>query len=48
MDPTRPAKADPRKLHAAIARFGVTQLFGSPALMQVLADTASRCPPCSA
>ena len=37
MDPTRPAKADPRKLHAAIARFGVTQLFGSPALMQVLA-----------
>lgn len=38
MDPTRPAGADPRKLHAAIARFGVTQLFGSPALMQVLAD----------
>ena len=37
MDPTRPAKADPRKLHAAIARFGITQLFGSPALMQVLA-----------
>ena len=37
MDPTRPAKADPRKLHAAITRFGVTQLFGSPALMQVLA-----------
>ena len=37
MDPTRPAKADPRKLHAAIARFGVTQLFGSPALIQVLA-----------
>ncbi|MEG2803825.1 olefin beta-lactone synthetase [Stenotrophomonas sp.] len=38
MDPTRPAKADPRKLHDAIARFGVTQLFGSPALMRVLAD----------
>ncbi|WP_454832751.1 olefin beta-lactone synthetase [Pseudoxanthomonas wuyuanensis] len=38
MDPTRPASADPRKLHAAIARFGVTQLFGSPALMKVLAD----------
>ena len=37
MDPTRPAQADPRKLHAAIARFGVTQLFGSPALMRVLA-----------
>ena len=36
MDPTRPAQADPRKLHDAIARFGVTQLFGSPALMRVL------------
>ncbi|NEL80398.1 MAG: AMP-binding protein, partial [Xanthomonas perforans] len=29
MDPTRPATADPRKLHDAIDRFGVTQLFGS-------------------
>lgn len=38
MDPTRPAQADPAKLHAAIERFGVTQLFGSPALMKVLAD----------
>ncbi|MGH8086570.1 MAG: olefin beta-lactone synthetase [Lysobacter sp.] len=37
MDPTRPAAADPRKLHDAIARFGVDQLFGSPALMAVLA-----------
>ncbi len=37
MDPTHPARADPRKLHDAIARFGVTQLFGSPALMAVLA-----------
>lgn len=37
MDPTRPAHADPRKLHDAIARFGVTDLFGSPALMAVLA-----------
>ncbi|GAB3345599.1 olefin beta-lactone synthetase OleC [Marilutibacter aestuarii] len=37
MDPTRPARADPRRLHAAIARFGVDQLFGSPALMAVLA-----------
>ncbi|CAN5675370.1 olefin beta-lactone synthetase OleC [soil metagenome] len=42
MDPTRPARADPRKLHAAIERFGVTQLFGSPALMQVLADHGQR------
>ncbi len=38
MDPTRPGSADPRKLHDAIARFGVTQLFGSPALMRVLAE----------
>lgn len=44
MDPTRPAKADPRKLHAAIERFGVTQLFGSPALMQVLAAHGERLP----
>ncbi|TWI05804.1 acyl-CoA synthetase (AMP-forming)/AMP-acid ligase II [Luteimonas cucumeris] len=38
MDPTRPARADPRRLVAAIERFGVDQLFGSPALMRVLAD----------
>jgi acyl-CoA synthetase (AMP-forming)/AMP-acid ligase II len=37
MDPTKPARADPRKLHDAIARFGIDQLFGSPALMGVLA-----------
>ncbi|UHQ23627.1 AMP-binding protein [Lysobacter sp. 5GHs7-4] len=36
MDPTRPAQADPRKLHDAIARYGIDQLFGSPALMAVL------------
>ena len=44
MDPTRPASADPRKLHAAIARFGVTQLFGSPALMKVLTDFGQPLP----
>ena len=44
MDPTRPADADPRKLHAAIKRFGVTQLFGSPALMRVLADHGEPLP----
>ncbi len=44
MDPTRPAQADPGKLHAAIARFGVTQLFGSPALMKVLADFGKALP----
>ncbi len=37
MDPTRPAQADPARLHDAIQRFGVTQLFGSPALMRVRA-----------
>lgn len=37
MDPTRPAKADPRRLVQTIERFGVTQLFGSPALVAVLA-----------
>ena len=44
MDPTRPANADPRKLHAAITRFGVNQLFGSPALMRVLADYGEPLP----
>src|SRR5690606_7054605 len=44
MDPTRPAAADPRKLLAAIERFGVTQLFGSPALMAVLAGHGRALP----
>ncbi|MFC5570927.1 olefin beta-lactone synthetase [Lysobacter yangpyeongensis] len=44
MDPTKPALADPRKLHAAIARFGVDQLFGSPALMGVLARHGAPLP----
>lgn len=44
MDPTRPAQADPKRLHDAIARFGVTQLFGSPALMRVLADHGQPLP----
>jgi acyl-CoA synthetase (AMP-forming)/AMP-acid ligase II len=44
MDPTRPARADPRKLHDAIARFGVTQLFGSPALVDVLARFGAKLP----
>ena len=44
MDPTRPAQADPRKLLRAIERFEVTQLFGSPALMRVLADHGAALP----
>ena len=33
MNPTRPANVNPRKIIAAIERFGVTNLFGSPALI---------------
>ena len=44
MDPTRPARANPRKLHAAIKQFGVDQLFGSPALMRVLAEHGEALP----
>jgi acyl-CoA synthetase (AMP-forming)/AMP-acid ligase II len=44
MDPTRPANADPRKLLRAIGEFGVTQLFGSPALMRVLAEHGAPLP----
>jgi acyl-CoA synthetase (AMP-forming)/AMP-acid ligase II len=44
MDPTRPARADPKRLHDAIARFGVNQLFGSPALVKVLADHGQPLP----
>jgi olefin beta-lactone synthetase len=36
MDPTRPARADPRKLVQAIEQFAVTQMFGSPALLDTL------------
>jgi len=34
MDPTRPAHVDPVKIIEAIHHFGVTNLFGSPALIQ--------------
>ena len=37
MDPTRPAQAEPRRLLDAMRRFDVDQLFGSPALIAVLA-----------
>jgi acyl-CoA synthetase (AMP-forming)/AMP-acid ligase II len=42
MDPTRPANANPRKLLHAVRKYGVTQLFGSPALMRVLADHGEK------
>src|SRR5690606_39148506 len=35
---------DPRKLHAAIEKFGIDQLFGSPALMRVLAEHGQPLP----
>jgi acyl-CoA synthetase (AMP-forming)/AMP-acid ligase II len=38
MDPTRPADADPAKLVETIDRYKVTNIFGSPALL----DTLSR------
>lgn len=38
MDATLPASVDPRNVAAAIADFGVTNMFGSPALL----DTISR------
>jgi acyl-CoA synthetase (AMP-forming)/AMP-acid ligase II len=36
MDPTRPARADPRLLVQTIRRFDVSNIFGSPALLNVL------------
>jgi olefin beta-lactone synthetase len=36
MNPTKPAKANPKKLLKAIDKFGVTNLFGSPALIKRL------------
>jgi acyl-CoA synthetase (AMP-forming)/AMP-acid ligase II len=38
MDPTRPARVDPRKIIEPIQEFGVTTMFGSPALL----DTVGR------
>jgi len=38
MDPTRPADADPEKLIKAIDRFKVTNIFGSPALLNTLSN----------
>jgi olefin beta-lactone synthetase len=42
MDPTRPARADPRKLICAIRQFHVGSMFGSPALLNTLASYCQR------
>jgi len=36
MDPTRPAHVDPAKIFRAIEDFGVTNMFGSPALLNTV------------
>ena len=42
MDATRPAHVDPRKILDAIRFFGVTNLFGSPALIQRIGRYAEK------
>jgi len=42
MDPTRPANADPKKIADAIEDFGVTNMFGSPALLNTLGRWGER------
>ncbi|HEY7307805.1 MAG TPA: fatty acid CoA ligase family protein [Gemmataceae bacterium] len=42
MDATRPAHVDPRKILDAIRFFGVTNLFGSPALIQRVGRYAEK------
>ncbi len=41
MDPTRPAKADPKLLVQAIERFKVSNVFGSPAVLRLLGEYSS-------
>jgi len=36
MDPTRPADVDPREVIEPVKRFGVTMMFGSPALLNTV------------
>ncbi len=42
MDASRPARADPKTLVDAIESFGVTNMFGSPALIRRVADHGTR------
>ncbi len=41
MDPTKPAAVDPVKITSAIDGFGVTNMFGSPALLDTVARWAN-------
>ncbi len=41
MDPSRPALIDPRKVATQVKQFGVTNLFGSPAVIRRLAQLTS-------
>jgi acyl-CoA synthetase (AMP-forming)/AMP-acid ligase II len=43
MDPTRPARVDPEKIFEAIANFGVTNMFGSPALLNRVGRASAAC-----
>jgi acyl-coenzyme A synthetase/AMP-(fatty) acid ligase len=38
MDPSQPAKVDPRKFVASIEQYGVTYSFGSPAIWNVVSS----------
>jgi acyl-CoA synthetase (AMP-forming)/AMP-acid ligase II len=40
MDATRPAHVDPARILGAVRQFGVTNLFGSPALLRCVGDFA--------
>jgi acyl-CoA synthetase (AMP-forming)/AMP-acid ligase II len=42
MDPTRPAQVDPVKVLDAVRHFGVTNLFGSPALIRRVGEYGER------
>jgi acyl-CoA synthetase (AMP-forming)/AMP-acid ligase II len=44
MDATRPARIDPRKAAAQVRQFGVTNLFGSPAVVRRLGELSDPLP----
>ncbi|MBA4063844.1 MAG: peptide synthase [Isosphaera sp.] len=44
MDATRPARIDPRKAVAQVRQFGVTNLFGSPAVVRRLGELTAPLP----